>query len=445
MGQLQKKNENKEENIQLTPEKIGGLENEIKKLINNQRQNIFHIFNKNDYKPKNIGYSIDANDKILKNENLDSPHDYVIQWSIEGDNDINNTNCHLTFFNIGALLGGEGILYSICLFYYYFMKIPCENRKAEEIKKDIEKCLNYIDNGNIYDLNLIWKVNLNDGLLSNLRTAKDFLINLFQEKITNDLFEKLNDTLLHKIFKFFNSIKKGVSTFFPLIWYFFSGKLETKRKEEADYLKRKNKINKNHLPKLIVDKINIDFFANNNIFILATDDNTTPLVNYGIAFMGDYIEGLGEKHRARKLIEGITDGFITGNQENKKVYDFYYQKIYDIKLFFYRNQDKIDKINRGIDIDISIQGISKELNYLNDKYLKEGILENNSSRISTRETISQQMGDERAQEFIRLASGRNSSNISEISHIKENNSIEINTNHIIYNVENEKEKELIYA
>ena len=52
MGQLQKKNENKEENIQLTPEKIGGLENEIKKLINNQRQNIFHIFNKNDYKPK---------------------------------------------------------------------------------------------------------------------------------------------------------------------------------------------------------------------------------------------------------------------------------------------------------------------------------------------------------------------------------------------------------
>ena len=52
------------------------------------------------------------------------------------------------------------------------MKIPCENRKKEDIKKDIEKCLDYIDNGKIDDLSLIWKANINDILLSNLRTER---------------------------------------------------------------------------------------------------------------------------------------------------------------------------------------------------------------------------------------------------------------------------------
>ena len=169
MGSRHTNEENKEEKM---TQKIENLEKEIKIFVNNQKQNIFRIFSKKDYKKENIDYSIDANDKIIKINNLDSPKDYIIQWSIEGNNVINNTKCHLTFFNIGAILGGEGIIYSICLFYYYFMKIPCENRKKEDIKKDIEKCLDYIDNGKIDDLSLIWKANINDILLSNLRTER---------------------------------------------------------------------------------------------------------------------------------------------------------------------------------------------------------------------------------------------------------------------------------
>ena len=268
---------------------------------------------------------------------------------------------------------------------------------------------------------------------------------MFQEKVTDDLFEKLNNTLLNKISKYFNIIKKGVSTFFPFIWYLLSGKLEPKREKEADYLKRKNKINRNYLPALIVDKMNINFFANNNIFILATDDNSTPLVNYGIAFTGDYIIGLGEMHKARKLVEGLKDGFMTKNKENKKVYDFYFKRINDIKLFFYKNQDKIDKINRGMDMDISIQEISKGLNYLNEKYLKEGVLENDRSIISTVDIISQQMGKDRASEYIRLSSGKSFNSISEISPIMINNANEMNINRNNWSEEyKEEEKKLAY-
>ncbi len=73
----------------------------------------------------------------------------TFQWSIHGSNYANTTKCNLTLFNIGNLLGAIGSLYSISLFYYYFMKIPIDNYSTEEsIKKDIEDCLTYIDNGN---------------------------------------------------------------------------------------------------------------------------------------------------------------------------------------------------------------------------------------------------------------------------------------------------------
>ena len=35
--------------------------------------------------------------------------------------------------------------------------------------------------------------------INNLRLSKEFLINQFQEKITDDIFEKLNNNLIKKI------------------------------------------------------------------------------------------------------------------------------------------------------------------------------------------------------------------------------------------------------
>lgn len=92
-----------------------------------------------------------------------------------------------------------------------------------------------------------------------------------------------------------------------------------------------------------MNKIDTYFFANKNIFILALDDNTTPLVNYGIAFMGEYIKGLGENHRARRLIEGKEDGFMIGNLENKKYMIFISTKLEILKPFSQEMQIKYIK------------------------------------------------------------------------------------------------------
>ena len=60
----------------------------------------------------------------------------TFQSSIHDSNYSNSTKCNLTFFNIGSLLRAIGFLYSISLFYYYFMKIPMDNNSIEEsIKK----------------------------------------------------------------------------------------------------------------------------------------------------------------------------------------------------------------------------------------------------------------------------------------------------------------------
>ena len=43
--------------------------------------------------------------------------------------------------------------------------------------------------------------------------AKDYLINLFHEKITNDIFDNINDNIVTKIMKKCVSLGKGVSKF----------------------------------------------------------------------------------------------------------------------------------------------------------------------------------------------------------------------------------------
>ena len=158
----------------------------------------------------------------------------------------------MTLFNIGGFLGSDGFLYSICLFYYYFMKIPSENREKKDIIKDIETCLEHIDNGNIYELNSIWRVELNDDILNSLKFAKDFLINSFHEKITNDIFDKLSNNILNKIQKAFKSFKKGVSRFFSCIYYFLiklisEDKYNNIVNNKENYIKEKIWINKDYI------------------------------------------------------------------------------------------------------------------------------------------------------------------------------------------------------
>ena len=292
----------------------------------------------------------------------------------------------MTLFNIGGFLGSDGFLYSICLFYYYFMKIPSENREKKDIIKDIETCLEHIDNGNIYELNSIWRVELNDDILNSLKFAKDFLINSFHEKITNDIFDKLSNNILNKIQKAFKSFKKGVSRFFSCIYYFLiklisEDKYNNIVNNKENYIKEKIRINKDNIDNEILKNLNLEFFSQNNIFILASDDNTTPYINYGATFTGYYIKGLGEEERARKLVENDKDGFITGNNNkycnNKKLFNYYCKRINDLKLFFERNKDNIDNIKKGLKVDFHIQKITKEIDKYNNKYLDhEGSIDN---------------------------------------------------------------------
>ena len=97
------------------------------------------------------------------------------------------------------------------------MKIPIDNNSTgESIKKDIEDCLTYIDNGNITNLNKKWNVQINDKHLNNLRLSKDFLINQFQEKITDDIFEKLNNNIIKK----YGNVVKLKFVIFVLLSFF---------------------------------------------------------------------------------------------------------------------------------------------------------------------------------------------------------------------------------
>lgn len=385
------------EDLEITDNKIGYLNHEINTFMNKQSESIKQIFTDNNYKKQNIDYIFNANDKPQIKESLEALTDYVINWSIEDNNIYNSTNCQLFLFNIGSFLGANGFLYSISLFYYYFMKIPTDNRADDEIKKDINDCLNYIDEGSIEKLNKKWNVNLEDNYLNNLRFAKDFLTNLFQEKATDGIFQRINNNNIKKIWK---NVKTQFTHFCAIIYYFLTEKLSLR-----DFVQKKKIINRNYLITEILKNLKVETFRDKNIYIIATDNNINSLKNLGATFTGFYLKGLGELHHARRLVENEEDGFITGNNaaniKNKKLYDFYYARIKDINLFFQRNQERINRINKGgMDLEINFKEIAKELDMVNEKYPNDALIDNEPlTNISTpRETIISGVEQARIQE-----------------------------------------------
>ena len=245
---------------------------------------------------------------------------------------------------------------------------------------------------------------------------------------------------------------------------------KTRIEKEKIYIKRKNAINKQDLFNLILNSLNYEFFSENNIFILATDDNTVQYKNFGTAFIGDYIEGLGQMHRARKLIKDKDDGFIIGNNkncENNFLYDYYYKRIIDIKLFFERNQKTIDIIKKGINKglkDSDIQNFSQEIDYINNRFLqREGSIDDEIKTEITRETINTNpivinrlsneqiknayeqikinMGDERAMEALRLSNLIEKNSYSYIDNGNLNENLIDNSCVIANNKENQEELE----
>lgn len=371
--------------LDINDNKIKNLETEIDKFMERQTANINKFFIDKKFKKQNIEYIIDGNNNIqMENDDDDATSltDYAIQWTIEGSNCSNSTNCQLTLFNIGGFLGANGFLYQISLFYYYFMKIPTENRKEESIQKDINDCLEYIDNGNISELNIKWNVDLNENYLNNLKSAKEFLINLFHEKLTDGVFEHITNKIIRRIWKY---CTKKVRNFGAIIFYGL-----TKKLTKEEYIKEKNRINRNYLIKDILKKLELKTFAEKNIFIIASDNDIDSWKNYGATFMGYYLKGANDKYPfARKLSENVKDGFNIGNNknsQNKILFDFYYTKINDIKQFFIRNQQKIDNINKkgGIGVEIDIQEIAKDIDDYNEKYKHEDVIDNAPiSQIST--------------------------------------------------------------
>ena len=94
----------------------------------------------------------------------------------------------------------------------------------------------------IIELNLIWRVELNENILNNLRYAKNFLINLFHEKITNEIYENLTHNILSKMFKKVKSFGKGVCRIFSCIFFFFISSNNSNNenfKKKIDLIKKK--------------------------------------------------------------------------------------------------------------------------------------------------------------------------------------------------------------
>ena len=150
--------------------------------------------------------------------------------------------------------------------------------------------------------------------------------------------------------------------------------------------KNKNRFNKEEIHRKILENLNLKFFENYNIFIIASDDDINPKVNYGATFTGCYIEGLGEQERARKLVENKKDGFTTGNLNNdtKKLFEFYKNKINELQQFFEKNKTYIDNIRKGLNVDENLNEIINDIDDINKRYLlSEGSIDN---ELSNRET-----------------------------------------------------------
>ena len=365
-------NRNSEEDININDVKIRNLNNEIRRYMDNNIDYFRTIFSNENYKRKLINFIFNEDDKPTTNQNGIIPlRDYTTNWSVDYNDDDNSTKCQLLLFNIGSFLGANGFLYSISLFYYYFMKIPTEFRAESDIKNDIDNCLKFIDKGNINELNGMWNTNLNNDHLNNLRLAKDVLINLFNEKLTYDIFQRMKCNIIKRIWR---KVTTPITHFWAIISFFLTKKLSLNY-----YIKQKNNINRNYLITKILNDLAPETFMNNNIYIIATDCNKNSAKNIGATFTGYFIRGLGEQGYARRLVENADDGFITGNNgantQNKLLFDFYYKTIENIKTFFERNQRKIDEINKGINIEINCTEIAHDLDLVNSGYFRESVID----------------------------------------------------------------------
>ena len=437
-------NRNLEEDININDVKIGNLNNEIRRYMDNNIDYFRTIFSNENYTRKLINFIFNEDDKPTTNQNGIIPlRDYTTNWSVDYNDDDNSTKCQLLLFNIGSFLGANGFLYSISLFYYYFMKIPTEFRTESDIKNDIDICLKFIDKGNINELNGMWNTNLDNDHLNNLRLAKDVLINLFNEKLSYDIFQRMKCNIIKRIWR---KATTPITNLWAIISFFLTKKLSLN-----NYIKQKNNINRNYLITKILNDLTPKTFMDNNIYIIATDCNKNSAKNIGATFTGYLINGLGEKGYARRLIENDDDGFITGNNgantQNKSLFDFYYKTIENVKTFFERNQGKIEQINKGFNIEINCNEIARDLDLVNNGYFRGSVIDNIplyaepvsrqltvciNNRVLNDETISRQVTRFSTDPERELEAERTLRNLNN----EPANEININTN---YNIDNNEE------
>lgn len=76
---------------------------------------------------------------------------------------------------------------------------------------------------------------------------------------------------------------------------------------------------------------------------------------------------------------------MVGNGHNKTefLYKFYCNRINEIKKFLEENNQRIDDINNGLNININIREIAQDLDNINQKYQYQGHLEDLSTRANT--------------------------------------------------------------
>jgi len=218
----------------------------------------------------------------------------------------------------------------------------------------------------------MWNTNLDNDHLNNLRLAKDVLINLFNEKLSYDIFQRMECNFIKRIWR---KATTPITNLWAIISFFLTKKLSLN-----NYIKQKNNINRNYLITKILNDLTPKTFMDNNIYIIATDCNKNSAKNIGATFTGYLIKGLGEKGYARRLIENADDGFITGNNgantQNKSLFDFYYKTIENVKTFFERNQGKIEQINKGFNIEINCNEIARDLDLVNNGYFRGSVIDN---------------------------------------------------------------------
>ena len=334
------------------------LEKCIIDFIENNLASIKQKFLDPNKKKIQIDYSIEHNKEIIIKDKTQL-EDYVIQWSYSSLKFLNKTKCQLTFFNLGSLLGSRWLLFSISLLYSYFFNLNFEDKKEKEIKIDILKCLEYIDNKDINNLTKIWNIEeITQDTLEILRYGKNYMINTFKEVIDDDIY-----VTLRKYGKFRIFIRK---CWYSILWFFsfgFYAKISVPTKQKK--IKNRDSIFE-QIFNIIINQN--DFFKKYNLFIMALDDKNKER-NAGATFFGYHLEfGSNEMTaQARRLILDETDGFLENNDEDKTLYDFYTNRINELRNFFIENKDKIDKINKALNIRTKISNLIDNGKSTNEK------------------------------------------------------------------------------